>query len=109
MYIDFSYNNSYYASIGIAPNEALYGRKCRSPICWDDVNKLLNLGPVMVEETTEKVKLIQERMKAAQDRQKSYANSRRRELEFEVGEKVLLKVSPTKGVMQFGRKEKLSS
>ena len=108
MYIEFSYNNSYHASIGMAPYEALYGRKCRSPICWDDVNKSLNLGPEMIEETTEKVKLVQERMKATQVRQKSYADSKRRELEFEVGEKVLLKVSPTKGVMRFGRKGKLS-
>ncbi|XP_010682569.1 uncharacterized protein LOC104897397 [Beta vulgaris subsp. vulgaris] len=92
----------------MTPYEALDGRKCRSPICWNDVNESLNLGPEMIEETTNKLKLIQERMKAAQDRQKSYADQRRRDLEFVVGEEVLLKVSPTKGVMRFGRKGKLS-
>ncbi|XP_057249311.1 uncharacterized protein LOC130590778 [Beta vulgaris subsp. vulgaris] len=92
----------------MAPYEALYGQKCRSPICWSDVTESLNLGPDMIEETTKKVKLIQEHMKAAQDRQKSYADKKRQDLEFEIGEKALLKVSPTKGVMRFGRKGKLS-
>ena len=107
-YVEFSYNNSFHSSIGMAPYEALYGRKCRSPICWNDVNKSMGLGPEMIEETTKMVKMIQERMRGAQDRQKSYADKRRSALEFEVGEKVLLKVSPTKGVMRFGRKGKLS-
>lgn len=106
--IEFSYNNSYHASIGMAPYEALYGRKCRSPLCWSDISESLTLGPEMIEETIRQVRLIQENMKAAQDRQKSYADQNRRVVEFEVGEKALLKVSPTKGVMRFGRKGKLS-
>lgn len=108
MYIEFSYNNGYHASIGMAPYEALYGRKCRSPLCWSDPSEKVALGPQMIEEMVKQVKLIQDRMKQAQDRQKSYANNRRRELEFEVGEKVLLKVYPMKGVLRFGKKGKLS-
>ncbi|XP_021767767.1 uncharacterized protein LOC110732166 [Chenopodium quinoa] len=92
----------------MAPYEALYGRKCRSPLCWSDISESLTLGPEMIEETTKQVRLIQANMKAAQDRQKSYADQSRRIVEFEVGEKALLKVSPTKGVMRFGRKGKLS-
>ncbi|XP_021735140.1 uncharacterized protein LOC110701826 [Chenopodium quinoa] len=92
----------------MAPYEALYGRKCRSPLCWSDITESLTLGPKMIEETTKQVRLIQANMKAAQDRKKSYADQNRRIVEFKVGEKALLKVSPTKGVMQFGRKGKLS-
>ena len=106
--IEFSYNDSYHASIGMTPYEALYGRKCRSPLCWSDISESLTLGPEMIEETMKQVRLIQENMKAAQDRQKSYADKSRKIVEFEVGEKVMLKVSPTKGVMRFGRKGKLS-
>ncbi|XP_057520799.1 germacrene A synthase-like [Amaranthus tricolor] len=69
----------------MAPYEALYGRKCRSPICWNYLNESLGLGPDMIEETTKKVRMIQERMRGAQDHQKSYADKRRRALEFEVG------------------------
>ena len=106
--IEFSYNNNHHASIGMAPFEALYGRKCRSPICWNDISETVVLGPEMIEETVKQVKLIQEKMKAAQDRQKSYADSKRREEEYQVGEKVLLKISLMKGVMRFGKKGKLS-
>ena len=106
--IEFSYNNSYHASIKMAPYEALYGRKCRTPLCWSDISETVVLGPQLIEETMNQVRLIQDRMRAAQDRQKSYADLKRRPVEFEVGEKVFLKVSPTKGVMRFGRKGKLS-
>ncbi|CAH9124286.1 unnamed protein product [Cuscuta epithymum] len=106
--IEFSYNNSYHASIKMAPYEALYGQKCRSPLCWSDLTDKVVLGPEYLHDTMEKVKLIQARMKAAQDRQKSYADLGRKPAEFKVGEKVLLKVSPTKGVMRFGKKGKLS-
>ncbi|XP_057248923.1 uncharacterized protein LOC130590487 [Beta vulgaris subsp. vulgaris] len=92
----------------MAPYEALYGRKCRSPLCWSDIGESCVLGPEMIQDTIEQVKLIQQKMKAAQDRQKSYAYKYRRHAEFEVGEKVLLKVSPIKGVMRFGMKGKLS-
>ncbi|RVW46257.1 Transposon Ty3-I Gag-Pol polyprotein [Vitis vinifera] len=106
--VEFAYNNSFQASIGMAPFEALYGRKCRSPICWNDVGERKLLGPELVQLTVEKVALIKERLKVAQSRHKSYADHRRRDLEFEVGDHVFLKVSPMKSVMRFGRKGKLS-
>ncbi|XP_031099729.1 uncharacterized protein LOC116003930 [Ipomoea triloba] len=83
-------------------------RKCRSPLCWEDLVNPVILGPEYLQDMTEKVKLIQERMKAAQDRQKSYADLRRQSVEFQEGDKVLLKISPTKGIMRFGKKGKLS-
>lgn len=106
--IEFSYNNSYHSSIKLAPFEALYGRKCRSPICWDDASEATILGPEMVQEMVEQVRMIRQKMKGAQDRQKSYADLHRRDVEFVVGDKVLLRVSPMKGVMRFGKKGKLS-
>ena len=106
--IEFSYNNSYHASIKMAPFEALYGRKCRTPLNWSDTSERLVLGPDLIEEMTEQVRIIRDRMKAAQDRQKSYADKRRSKLDFEVGDWVLLRVSPTKGVKRFGKKGKLS-
>ncbi|GJV29673.1 putative reverse transcriptase domain-containing protein [Tanacetum coccineum] len=71
---EFSYNNSYHASIKAAPYEALYGRKCRSPVCWAEVGEAQLTGPEFIQETTEKIVLIKQRMQAAQDRQKSYAD-----------------------------------
>ncbi|KAJ9537978.1 hypothetical protein OSB04_030711 [Centaurea solstitialis] len=91
-----------------APYEALYGRKCRSPLNWLEVGESRLLRPDIVQETTDKIKLVQEKLKAAGDRQKSYADNRRKPLEFQVGDKVLLKVSPWKGLIRFGRKGKLS-
>ena len=88
----------------MAPNEALYGRKCRSPIHWDEVGERKLLGPELIQQTTEAIDKIRQRMKTAQTRQKSYADTRRKDLEFEVGDKVFLRVSPIKGVMRFGRK-----
>ncbi|RVX02391.1 RNA-directed DNA polymerase-like [Vitis vinifera] len=82
---EFAYNNSYQSSIGMAPYEALYGRPCRSPLCWIEVGKRRLLGPEIVQETIEKIQLIKEKLKIAQDRQKSYADQRRRPLEFEEG------------------------
>ena len=92
--MEFAYNNSYQASIEMAPYEALYGRKCRTPVCWDEVGERKLFGPELVQNTSEKVQLIRERLKAAQYRQKSYADKRRRELEFEVGDKVFIRISP---------------
>ncbi|XP_057250104.1 uncharacterized protein LOC130591186 [Beta vulgaris subsp. vulgaris] len=106
--IEFSYNNSYHSSIKMAPFEALYGRKCRSPLCWNDISETVTLGPQMIEDTVKQVRYIREKMRAAQDRQKAYADQNRRDSEYQVGEKVLLKVSPMKGVMRFGQKGKLS-
>ncbi|GKC47683.1 putative reverse transcriptase domain-containing protein [Tanacetum coccineum] len=105
---EFSYNNSYHASIKAAPYEALYGRKCRSPVCWAEVGEAQLTGPEMIQETTEKIVLIKQKIQAAQDRQKSYADLKRKPMEFEVGDRVMLKVSPWKGVVRFGKRGKLN-
>ncbi|GKC69941.1 putative reverse transcriptase domain-containing protein [Tanacetum coccineum] len=99
---EFSYNNSYHASIKAAPYEALYGRKCRSPVCWAEVGEAQLTGPELIQETTEKIILIKQRMQAAQDRQQSYADRKRKPMEFEIGDRVMLKVSPWKGFVRFG-------
>ncbi|GKD04604.1 putative reverse transcriptase domain-containing protein [Tanacetum coccineum] len=86
---EFSYNNSYHSSIRCAPFEALYGRKCRSPVLWADIGEGRLIGPELVLKTTDKVVLIKEKLKATGDRQKIYADKRRKPLEFEVGDGVL--------------------
>ncbi|GKA12465.1 putative reverse transcriptase domain-containing protein [Tanacetum coccineum] len=91
--VEFSYNNSYHTSIKAAPFEALYSRKCRSPVCWDEVGDAQLTGLEIVHETTEKTIKIKKRIQAARDKQKSYADRRRKSLEFQVGDKVMLKVS----------------
>ncbi|GJZ45852.1 putative reverse transcriptase domain-containing protein [Tanacetum coccineum] len=106
--VEFSYNNSYHSSVRCAPFKALYGRKCRSPIMWTEVGEGQLIGPELVQETTEKISQIKDRLKAARDCQKSYADKRRKPLEFSVSEYVLLKVSPWKGVVRFGKKGKLA-
>ncbi|KAJ9535831.1 hypothetical protein OSB04_un001012 [Centaurea solstitialis] len=106
--VEFSYNNSYHTSIQCAPYEALYGRKCRSPLSWVEVGDSQLTGPELIQETTDKIGLIRDRLKAARDRQKSYADNRRKPLEFQVGDRVLLKVSPWKGLVRFGKRGKLS-
>ncbi|GJV35169.1 putative reverse transcriptase domain-containing protein [Tanacetum coccineum] len=106
--VEFSYNNNYYASIKAAPFEALYGRKCRSPICWGEVGDVQLTGPEIIHETTEKIMQIQQRLQAARDLQRSYANVRRKPLEFQVGDRVMLKVSPRKGVIRFKKRGKLN-
>ncbi|GKA16186.1 putative reverse transcriptase domain-containing protein, partial [Tanacetum coccineum] len=99
--VEFSYNNSYHASIKAASYEALYGRKCRSPICWSEVGDSQLTGPELIHDTTEKIVQIKNRLLAARSRQKSYADKRAKPLEFEVGDMVLLKVSPWKGTVHF--------
>ena len=106
--VEFAYNNSYQASIQMAPYEALYGRLCRSPICWTEVGKSSITGPDLIRETSEKVSLIRQCLLMAQIRHKSYANVRRRPLEFEVGDHIFLKVMPKRGVVRFGKRCKLS-
>ena len=105
---EFTYNNSYQSTIGMAPFEALYGRPCMSPACWMDVGEGVLLGPDHVKETSNMIELIRHRMKTAQSRQKSYADRRRKPVEFEVGEHVFLKVSPMKKVFRFGKSGKLT-
>ncbi|GKC42665.1 putative reverse transcriptase domain-containing protein, partial [Tanacetum coccineum] len=104
---ELSYNNSYHSSIWYASFEALYGRKSRSPILWAKIGESSLIGPELVQETTDKVVLIKEKLKAARDRQKSYADNRRKPLKYEVGDRVSLKVSPWKGMIHVGKKGKL--
>ncbi|GKD56933.1 putative reverse transcriptase domain-containing protein [Tanacetum coccineum] len=106
--VEFLYNNSYHASIKAAPFEALYGQKCRSPVCWAEVEEVQLTGPEIVQETTEKIIQIKQRMQADRDRQKSYADLKRKPMEFQVRDKVMLKVSPWKGVVRFGKQRKLN-
>ncbi|GJT29106.1 putative reverse transcriptase domain-containing protein [Tanacetum coccineum] len=106
--VEFSYNNSYHASIKAAPFEALYGRKCRLPVCWTEVGEAQILGPELIQETTKKIIQIKQKMQAARDRQKSYADLKRKPMEFQVGDKVMLTVSPWKGFVRFGKREKLN-
>ncbi|GJX97519.1 putative reverse transcriptase domain-containing protein, partial [Tanacetum coccineum] len=90
--VEFSYNNSYHTSIKVAPFEALYGRKCRSPICWAEVGDSQLTGSEIIHETTEKIVQIKNRIQAARDRQKGYADVRQKPLEFQVGDKIIAKV-----------------
>ena len=84
------YNNSFQSSIGMAPYEALYERKCRTPLCWTELSEKKVIGPDLIQETKEKVKMIRERLKVANDRQKSYADMKRKDILYEIGEKVFL-------------------
>ena len=90
------------------PYEALYGRKCRTSLCWTKLSEKKVIGLDLIQETEEKVKMIRKRLKIANDRQKSYADMKRKDIRYEIGEKVFLKVSPWKKVMRFGKKGKLS-
>ncbi|KAL0340317.1 UNVERIFIED_CONTAM: Transposon Tf2-11 polyprotein [Sesamum radiatum] len=106
--MEFAYNNSFHSSIGMALYEALYGRRCRSPVCWD-IGGLRQLeGPELVQETMKKIQIVKKCLKAAQDRQKSYVDKHHREMEYEIGDKVFLKVSPWKGILRFGKQGNLS-
>ncbi|GKB19508.1 hypothetical protein Tco_0853431, partial [Tanacetum coccineum] len=95
-------------SIKAAPFEALYGRKCRSPVCWTEVREVQLTGLEIVQETTEKIIQIKQRIQAAHDRQKIYADLKRKPMEFQVGDNVILKVSPWKWVVRFGKRGKLN-
>nr|GEZ72077.1 putative reverse transcriptase domain, ribonuclease H-like domain, aspartic peptidase domain protein [Tanacetum cinerariifolium] len=106
--VKFSYNNSYHASIKAAPFEELYGRKCRSPVCWSEVRDSQLTGPELIREMTKRIVQIKNRLLTARIRQKSYADVRRKPMEFKVGDNVMLKVSPCKGIIHFGKRGKLS-
>ena len=106
--VEFTYSNSYQASIQMAPYEALYGRPCRSPLCWTEVGESSITCPGLIRDTSEKVILIRQRLLTAQSWQKSYDDVRHRPLEFEVGDHVFLKVMPKRGVVRFGKRGKLS-
>ncbi|KAL9400738.1 hypothetical protein Peur_004587 [Populus x canadensis] len=92
----------------MAPYKALYGRRCRTPLCWEEIGDRKLYGAELVQVTTEKVRIIRDRIKAAQDRQKKYADVRRRPLEFSTGDQVFLKVAPWKNLLRFGLKGKLT-
>ena len=104
---EFSYNNSHHSSIGMPPFELLYGRRCRTPICWGEVGQQVMGSTEIVLQTTEQIQQVRQRLLTTQSRQKSYADRRRSELEFQVGDLVLLKVSPWKGVIRFRKRGKL--
>ncbi|CAN6580383.1 unnamed protein product [Malus baccata var. baccata] len=106
--MEFAYNNSYHSSIGMAPFEALYGKSCRTPLCWSEVGERVLVGPEIVEETTQNVQVIKSNLKVAQDRQKSLADRHATDRVYEVNDWVFLKLSQWKGVVRFGKKGKLS-
>ncbi|XP_022864192.1 uncharacterized protein LOC111384171 [Olea europaea var. sylvestris] len=99
--------NSFQAIIGMVPCEALYGRRCRSLVHYDEVGEKRVLGPKIIERTVEVIDKIRTRIKAVKIRQKSYADTMRKDLEFEVGERVFLKVALIKDVLRFDKKGKL--
>ena len=105
---EFAHNNSYQESIKMAPFEALYGRRCRTPLNWSEAGERSVFGLDMVCEAEEQVRDIQENLKIAKSRQKSYADKKRQSVSFRVGEHVYLRVSPMKGVQRFGLKGKLT-
>jgi hypothetical protein len=107
-YAEFSYNNNYQASLKMSLFEALYGRKCRTPLYWDQTGERQFFGLEIIQEGEKQVRIIRENLGTAQSRQKSYADTRRRQLEFEEGDHVYLKVSPIQGMGRFKVKRKLS-
>ncbi|WMV19191.1 hypothetical protein MTR67_012576 [Solanum verrucosum] len=106
--IEFSYNNIYHSIVQIALYEALYEHRCRSPVGWFEVGEATLIGPYSIHEAMEKVQLIRDRLKIAQSHQKSYADVRRIDLEFEIDDWVFLESVTYEGVMRFGKKGKLS-
>ena len=107
--VEFAYNKSYQASIQMAPYEDFYGRPCRSRICWTEVGKSSITGPDLIRDTSDKVGMIRKRLLTTQSRQKSYADVRRRSLEFEAGDHVFFKVMLNRAMIRFGKQGKLSS
>jgi hypothetical protein len=106
--VEFSYNNSYQASIKMAPYEALYGRQCRTPLFWSQTRESQVFGPEVLNDAEKHVQMVRESLKVAQSRQKSYADKRRRDISFEVGDFVYLNVSPMRGTRRFNVKGKLT-
>jgi hypothetical protein len=107
-YAEFSYNNSCQASLKMAPFEALYGRKCQTPLMWSEVGERTFFGPAAIVEAEENVAKVRENLKIAWSRQKSYADRKRKDVSFGVGEHVYLNVSPLRRTKRFHIKEKLS-
>jgi hypothetical protein len=107
-YAEFSYNNSHQASIKMAPFEALYGHQCRTPLFWSQTGESQVFGPEVLRDAERQVQMIQENLRVAQSRQKSYADKRRRDLSFEVGDFIYIKVTPMRGIRRFQVKGKLA-
>ena len=105
---EFSYNKTYQTSLKMAPFEAFYRRRCRTPLMWDEVGDRKLFGPDLIRDSEEKVNLIRDRLKIAQSTQKRYADTKRKEVTYEVGDRAYLCVSPLRGVKQFGVKGKLT-
>jgi hypothetical protein len=106
-YAEFSYNNSYQESLKMAPFEMLYGCRCQTPLFWNETGEQKVFGPDILQEVEKQVCMVRENLQVAQSRQKSYADHRRRELSFEVGDFVYLKVSPMRGLRHFEVRGKL--
>ena len=106
--MEFAYNNSFQSSIGMAPFEALSGWRFRTPVCWTELNEYKMIGLDIVKSTEGKVQVVWQRLKVTSDRQKSYADLKRRDIEYEVGDKVFLKVSSWRQILRFGQKGKLN-
>jgi hypothetical protein len=100
-YAEFSYNNSYQESLKMAPFEMLYGQRCRTPLFWNETVEWKVFGPDILQEAERQVRMVTENLRVAQSRQKSYTDHRRRELSFEVGDFIYLKVSPMRGLYRF--------
>ncbi|CAN6681218.1 unnamed protein product [Malus baccata var. baccata] len=106
--MEFSYNNSYHSITGMSHFEALYGKSCRTPLCWSEVGERVLVGPKIVDETTHNIQVIKSNLKAAQDRQKSLADKHATNEVYKVGDWVFLKLSSWKGVVRFEKMGKLS-
>ena len=107
-FAEFTYNNSYQASLGKAPFEVLYGRRCRTPLNWSETGERSFFRPDMIKDAEEQVRVIRERLKTAQSRQKSYYDRHHQDVQYEIGEKAYLRVTPLKGGKRFGIKGKLA-
>jgi hypothetical protein len=107
LYAEF-YNNSYQESLKMAPFEMLYGRRCRTPLFWSETRERKVFGPNILQEAEKQVRMVRENLRVAQSRQNSYADHRRRELSFEVGDFVYRKVSPMRDLCHFKVRGKLT-
>jgi hypothetical protein len=107
-YVEFSYNNNYQASLKMAPFEMLYRKRCRTLIFWNETGECQVFGPNIIQETEKQVRLVRENLKVAQSHQKSYRDHRRRELSFEIGDFIYLKISPMRALRRFQVKGKLT-
>ncbi|XP_071685407.1 uncharacterized protein [Lolium perenne] len=107
-FAEFSYNNRYQASLGMAPFEALYGRKCRTPLNWSETGERKIFGPDVINEAEEKVRIIRDNLKITQSRQKSYYDSKHRDMLYHPGDQAYLCVTPMRGTHRFSIKGKLA-